>query len=125
MSNEAVSYAKNSRAAHDPFSIDIAKPRRTIYGKNQVHAWNMDIILRLYEQIGVAVSLNWFMDFAKTQDIGLPDGISTVQKTKNEAAIRLLRSWREGDEQEQRETWEYLKRVLDEDRSSYRKLFPS
>jgi hypothetical protein len=25
---------------------------------------------------------------------------------------------------EQRETWEYLKRALDEDRPSYRKLFP-
>jgi hypothetical protein len=29
-----------------------------------------------------------------------------------------------GDEEEQRETWEYLKRVLDEDRLSDRKLFP-
>lgn len=48
----------------------------------------------------------------------------TIQQAKNKAAIRLLRSWREGDEQEQRETWEYLKRVLDEDRPSNRKLFP-
>lgn len=29
-----------------------------------------------------------------------------------------------GDEEEQRETWEYLKRALDEDRLSDRKLFP-
>jgi hypothetical protein len=29
-----------------------------------------------------------------------------------------------GDEEEQRETWEYLKKALDEDRLSYRKLFP-
>lgn len=50
-----------------------------------------------------------------------------VQRKKNEGAIRLLESWRECTEeeaQEQRETWEYLKKVLDEDRSSYRKLFP-
>jgi hypothetical protein len=42
-----------------------------------------------------------------------------------QAAIRLLESWRvEGDEQEQRDTWEFLKHALDEDRSSDRKLFP-
>jgi uncharacterized protein YchJ len=47
------------------------------------------------------------------------------QKKKNQAAIELLRSWRdEGDEEEQRETWEFLKKALDEDRWSYRKLFP-
>ena len=32
------------------------------------------------------------------------------QIEKNQAAIRLLESWREGDEQEQRETWEALKK---------------
>lgn len=42
----------------------------------------------------------------------------------NQGLIDLLRSWREdGDAQEQRETWEYLERVLDEDRLSDRKLF--
>jgi hypothetical protein len=42
-------------------------------------------------------------------------------------AIRLLQSWREGDEEdrrEQEETWEFLRRALDEDRPSHRKLFP-
>lgn len=48
----------------------------------------------------------------------------TDRQSKIEAAIRLLDSWSEGDEQEQRETWEYLQRSLDEDRLSYRKLFP-
>jgi hypothetical protein len=48
----------------------------------------------------------------------------TQQMRKNQAAIELLRSWRQGDEQEQRETLAYLKRVLDEDRLSDRKLFP-
>jgi hypothetical protein len=43
----------------------------------------------------------------------------------NYAALALLQSWAtEGDEQEQRDTWEYLKKVLDEDRLSDRKLFP-
>lgn len=43
---------------------------------------------------------------------------------QNDAAIQLLRSWREGDEQEQQETWDYLRKALDEDRLSERKLFP-
>jgi hypothetical protein len=44
----------------------------------------------------------------------------------NQAAIDLLRSWREDDdEEEQRETWEFLKQALDEDRLSDRPLFPS
>jgi len=62
---------------------------------------------------------------------GSDDKVIEVRKTeqikRNQAAIALLRSWQECSEeeaQEQRETMEYLKRVLDEDRLSYRKLFP-
>ncbi len=43
---------------------------------------------------------------------------------KREALIHLLQPWREGDEQEQRETLEFLQKALDEDRLSDRKLFP-
>ena len=54
--------------------------------------------------------------------------LSPEQIQKNQALIQLLRSWREDDDEEdareQRETWEYLRRVLDEDRLSDRKLFP-
>jgi hypothetical protein len=50
------------------------------------------------------------------------------QREKNQAAIDLLDSWlNETDPdviREQRETWEFLKKALDEDRPSYRKLFP-
>ncbi len=47
------------------------------------------------------------------------------QIKKNQAAIELLRSWREeGDEEEQKETGDYLRQVLDEDRLSNRSLFP-
>ncbi|SRR6266540_185328 len=54
-------------------------------------------------------------------DVVLP----TKQPPVNSAALALLQSWaEEGDEQEQRDTWEYLKIVLDEDRLSDRKLFP-
>ena len=50
---------------------------------------------------------------------------SPTPEQRREALIELLRRWREeGDEEEQRETWEYLKKALDEDRLSDRKLFP-
>jgi hypothetical protein len=50
-----------------------------------------------------------------------------VQRGKNQSAIDLLRSWAQATDEEiaeQRETWEFLKRALEEDRLSYRKLFP-
>ena len=49
----------------------------------------------------------------------------TEQTQKQLALIQLLESWLEEDEQEQRETLEYLLQVLDEDRLSDRKLFPN
>jgi hypothetical protein len=42
-------------------------------------------------------------------------------------ALALLQSWdveESPEREEQRETWEYLKKALDEDRLSGRKLFP-
>lgn len=43
---------------------------------------------------------------------------------RNQGAIDLLRSWREeDDEQEQKETAEYLEQAIDEDRMSNRPLF--
>ena len=47
-----------------------------------------------------------------------------AQSQKSRDLIQLLRYWREGDEQEQRTTWEYLRQALDEDRLSERKRFP-
>jgi hypothetical protein len=44
---------------------------------------------------------------------------------QRDQAIELLRSWRDPAlAQEQKETGEYLVRVMDEDRTSERKLFP-
>lgn len=55
----------------------------------------------------------------------LEERLSQTERERREKAIALVQSWiDEGDEQEQRETWEYLVRVLDEDRISARKLFP-
>ena len=51
---------------------------------------------------------------------------SPTPEQRREAMLELLKRWREEDdaEEEQSETWEYLKKALDEDRLSYRKLFP-
>jgi hypothetical protein len=49
------------------------------------------------------------------------------QILKNQEAIAQLNSWAEATEEEireQKETWEFLRRALDEDRLSSRKLFP-
>ena len=54
---------------------------------------------------------------------------SSDQQAINRTAIELLRSWRQGDEEderEQRETGEYLIKALDEERerTGSRRLFP-
>jgi hypothetical protein len=55
----------------------------------------------------------------------LPKISQEEQIKRNQAAIELLRQWREeGDEQEQIETAEYLRQVLDEDRLSNLSLLP-
>ncbi len=50
--------------------------------------------------------------------------VDADQHAKNADAIRLLEAWSQGDEQEQKETWQFLRVALDEDRLSDRKLFP-
>ena len=49
--------------------------------------------------------------------------LTTGKKREIKAKIRRLRSLLDDDEKEQRETYVYLKKVLDEDRPSNRRLF--
>ena len=61
------------------------------------------------------------------EDAVLQDESATKMElpaTDAESAIALLQSWCDEDAQEQRETWEFLKTALDQDRLSDRKLFP-
>lgn len=56
-----------------------------------------------------------------------PSLIEPLDQERIEKAIQLLDSWCDVDEEEakeQCETLEYLMKALDEDRLSYRKLFP-
>ena len=46
------------------------------------------------------------------------------QIRRNQAALDMLREWDQEDPEEQRQTWEFLKRALDEDRPGQRPLFP-
>jgi isochorismate hydrolase len=52
--------------------------------------------------------------------------VNAKQAQKNQAAVELLDSWLGEDEDanEQKQTWEFLKVALDEDRLSNRPLFP-
>jgi hypothetical protein len=43
---------------------------------------------------------------------------------RREQFAALLQSWLEEDQEEQKDTFEYLVRALDDDRPSQRKLFP-
>jgi siroheme synthase (precorrin-2 oxidase/ferrochelatase) len=55
----------------------------------------------------------------------LPQRTKAEQLARNLAVIELLHEWREeGNEEEERESFENLKRALDEDRLSDRPLFP-
>jgi hypothetical protein len=47
-----------------------------------------------------------------------------TRKPDPAAVARLLAEWMRGDEAEQRETFELLRRALDEDRPEGYKLFP-
>jgi len=47
-----------------------------------------------------------------------------LELEERERILRALDSLLEGDEEEQRETFAFLKKALDEDRPSYRRLFP-
>ena len=51
-----------------------------------------------------------------------PQGVNSQEQIQT--TVRALRALLEGDEEEQRETFAYLKQVLDEDRFSTRRLFP-
>ena len=66
-------------------------------------------------------SVNDQPSIVSRQDSTTDNALSEDMKRK--ALIRLLQSWREGDEQEQIETLKLLQQALDEDRLSDRKLF--
>jgi hypothetical protein len=70
--------------------------------------------------------LNTLRQFRQTIPSAVSPIINIEQAEKNQAAINLLDSWLEGDEDacEHQQSWDFLKTALDEDRLSDRPLFP-
>ncbi len=56
-------------------------------------------------------------------EIEKEETLKASEKRKISAKIRKLRSLLDNDEKEQRETFSFLKKALDEDRPSNRRLF--
>ncbi len=73
--------------------------------------------------IGVAEA-KWSRAKAQLEIKDPPEPFNAPLPPENIAAIQLLQSWRNEDAEEQRETWDFLRKALDEDRLSDRKFFP-
>lgn len=56
-------------------------------------------------------------------EIEKQETLTTGEKKKIQAKVRRLRSLLDDDKKEQRETFDYLKKALAEDRPSNRRLF--
>jgi uncharacterized damage-inducible protein DinB len=83
---------------------------------------NLLQIIRLFRQ---SVTLKPTPSDASEQK-ATPETLEANRLAQQHKALKeLTRLWiEEGDEQEQTETWEYLRQALDEDRLSNRPLFP-
>ncbi|HEV8713079.1 MAG TPA: hypothetical protein VGX03_09650 [Candidatus Binatia bacterium] len=65
------------------------------------------------------------MDIPSQQNPTGEEALEGVRSQERiQTTVRALRALLEGDEEEQRETFAYLKQALDEDRFSTRRLFP-
>jgi len=70
--------------------------------------------------------LDTVRQFRQNIPLSVHSAIDAKQVQKNQAAIDLLDSWLDDDEDalEHQQAWEFLKTALDEDRLSERSLFP-
>ena len=136
MKDFTVTYAGNSWATHDPLVIDLGQPPkggsallRQITTGSSTASWDvnrrMDILRQMLEQIGHAVSLNWITvpSSVDVQDIETPEDALVAQRVKNEAAIQLLKEWMEDESGYDERMWPIAKKVLEENRLSYRVRF--
>lgn len=119
-------YSRNSSAIHEslaPYASSVASV--TSFQNFQTQAQSASVTVNGYlwqQKLAAMENINTQtlpIDFL--QEMKLRSRDEQLQKTRN--LIQLLKSWREGDKQEQHETLEYLKQALDENRFSDRKLF--
>jgi hypothetical protein len=84
----------------------------------------IDVLIREIRQIPAA-QWGYLLQILRIFRLSVAASAQATEVPVNQAAIELLRSWREeGDEVEQRETWQFLQQALDHDRLSNRPLFP-
>lgn len=112
---------ENSRAAYEPLNgrFSIRSRHVMIMQSSAVTSAG-----NLWQSLLASMVNNAYMENSQRGIRATEVYNSIEQEQKNLALAQLLASRREGDEREQRETWELLKRALDEDRISERKLFP-
>lgn len=117
---------ENSRAVYEPPTHYEARSTSfSVFPQQRVEMQSSSVTSdgRLWQQVLVNMK-NDNPTLALSNElwgVGIP---ALEHEQKNFALAQLLKSWHEGDELEQRETWERLKKALDEDRLSDRKLFP-
>jgi hypothetical protein len=105
MNNAISGYACNSQAVYEPFGVDLSR----LPNSRGQSIYDIDRFDR-----GLAISSHWMLP-SWVIDVSCAESqksFKAVQQAKNQAAIQLLESWRHGNEQEQRETWEYLTQAL-------------
>ena len=127
MNSIFLSSINNSRATYEPFISASAYGTRFSWFSSSSDEMQSSSVtssgwLWLQALARIAYENPHTVSQSEIEEKELPQSIAPSQK--NAALIQMLRSWREGDEQEQRNTWECLKQALDEDRLSERKLFP-
>ena len=106
-----------------PLSQPIAEFLRLIQQTPREYWPNLHQMMRLFmETVTVKPVLSEEVPPPEKIDITKLSLEERIQR--NQGAIELLRSWREDDdEEEQKETAEYLEQVINEDRMSNRPLF--
>jgi uncharacterized damage-inducible protein DinB len=116
---ESDSPQENS-AAHDNHVL--AKLLLEIQQTPEEYLPNLLQIVRLFRE---SITMKPVRSDASEQN-ATPETLETNRLAQQHKALKeLTRQWiEEGDEQEQTETWEYLRQALDENRLSNRPLFP-
>ena len=118
-------FPSNSRATYEPLMSDL---RYITPSTVEMQSSSITLSTSLWQQRLSRVAYENPSPVSSQKNLNKDEASqSAAPSLKNQAAIELLRSWREDDEydeEEQKATWEFLKQALDEDRLSDRKFFP-
>ena len=125
MSEQDLSNVTNTASTESDSTQDnhlLAKLILEIQQTPEEYLPNLLQIVRLFRE---SVTLKPTPSDASEQKVTLETLEANRLAQQHKALKELTRLWiEEGDEQEQTETWEYLRQALDEDRLSNRPLFP-